>query len=157
MRKSNREIKNQELIAHIIAKAQVCRLGLCKDNKPYIVPVNFGYDGECIYFHTAPEGMKIDFFAANQQVCFELEHDLKLVTNTDEPCKWDMSYYSVIGFGRVEEIVDPRRKFHTLNQIMEHYSSRQWTFDGQEVEKARVWAIKIEQITGKQSADRIAN
>ena len=35
--------------------AQICRLGLCKDNRPYIVPVNFGYDGEHIYFHTGPK------------------------------------------------------------------------------------------------------
>jgi uncharacterized protein len=156
MRKSNREIKNQDLIQQVIAKAEVCRLGLCKDNKPYIVPVNFGYDGSFIYFHTAIEGMKIDYLGANRQVCFEMEHDVRLIPHADEACKWSISYYSVIGFGTIKEIVDLQHKIFALNQIMQHYSNRQWTFDEQSIKKTRVWGISIEQITGKQSEDKIA-
>jgi len=155
MRKSDREIKNKDLIEQIIVHAQVCRLGLCKDNRAYIVPVNFGYDGAFLYFHTGPEGMKIDYFTANQRVCFEVEHDVRLILNEAEACKWSMSYYSVIGFGAVEEIVDPQRKIYALNKIMQHYSNRQWTLNEQTVEKTRLWAIAIEEITGKQSKDKV--
>jgi uncharacterized protein len=157
MKKSDQEIKSKDLIKQILARAKVCRLGLCKDNRPYIVPVNFGYDGACIYFHTAQEGMKIDYFAANQQVCFEMEDDVRLITNADEACKWDMSYYSVIGFGTVAEIVESERKIQALIQIMEHYSNRQWKFTEQAVEKTRVWCVAIKEITGKKSKDKLAN
>jgi uncharacterized protein len=150
MNKSELEIKDKQLIEQIMANAPVCRLGLCKDNSPYIVPVNFGYDGAHIYFHTALEGMKIDYFTRNNRVCFEVEQDVKIVTNALEACKWSTCYSSVIGFGTVEEIVDPTSKVAALNQIMMHYSNKKWEFGEQAVAKTRLWGIAIEKMTGKQ-------
>jgi len=156
MRRKDKEIQSKGLIEKVIAKAQVCRLGLCKDNMPYIVPVSFGYDGEYIYFHTAFEGMKLDYIAFNNRVCFEFEHDVRVIPDANEACKWSFSFYSVIGFGTVEEIVDPQRKVYALNQIMQHYSDREWNCNEKLVEKVRLWSISIEQITGKQSKDKVA-
>lgn len=39
--------------------AQVLRLGLVDDDGPYVVPVDFGYDGERIYVHGARTGRRI--------------------------------------------------------------------------------------------------
>jgi uncharacterized protein len=156
MRRKDKEIQDQDLIGQIIAQAQVCRLGLCRDGIPYIVPLSFGYDGQFIYFHTAREGMKIDFIAANNQVCFELEHDVKVLPHENTACKWTFSFYSVIGFGKVEEITASHLKPHALNQIMKKYSNREWDFDEQLLEKIRLWRLAIEQITAKGSKDKIA-
>jgi uncharacterized protein len=150
VKKSELEIKNKEQIEQIMADAQVCRLGMCIDNSPYIVPVNFGYDGAHIYFHTALEGMKIDYFTRNKRVCFEVEQDVKIVPNAVEACKWSTCYCSVIGFGTVEEIVEPASKVSALNQIMMHYSNKMWEFGEQAVAKTRLWGIVIEKMTGKQ-------
>ena len=155
MRRHAQEIHNPELIDQVIAHALVCRLGLCKDNLPYIVPVSFGYDGACIYFHTAPAGLKLEFFAANPQVCFEFEDEVKTISKP-EACQWSASYSSVIGYGVIQEIVEPQRKTYALNQIMQHYSGREWNFDQTQFEKTRVWSIAIDRMTGKQSKDKIA-
>ncbi len=157
MRQHKREIQDTALIEEIIAKADVCRLGLCKDGLPYIVPLSFGYDGSHIYFHTAAEGMKTDYMTANNQVCFELEHDVRIVPDDNAACKWSTSFYSVIGFGTVEEITDLQLKIHALNQIMKHYSNREWDFDQQIVKKTRLWRIAIDRLTGKQSKDRLGS
>jgi uncharacterized protein len=149
MRRKDKEIRDKDLIEQIIAKAQVCRLGLCKNKMPYIVPVAFGYDGKFIYFHTARGGMKIDFIASNNQVCFELEHDVKVIPDENSSCKWSFSFYSIIGFGIVEEITDSHLKVYALNQIMKQYSKREWGFNEHLLEKTRVWRIMIEQLTGK--------
>lgn len=156
MRRKDKEIQGRDLIEQVMAKAQVCRLGLCKDNMPYVVPVSFGYDGTFVFFHTAREGMKLDYLASNRRVCFELEHDVKVIPNPEEACEWSFSFYSVIGFGTVEEIVDPQRKAYALNQIMGHYSNREWSFSERSLEKTRLWCISIERVTGKQSKDKIA-
>ncbi len=68
-----------------------------------------------------------------------------------------MSFYSVIGFGTVEEITESRNKTYALGQIMKHYSKQEWDFDEQIVEKTRLWRIAIERITGKQSKDRLGS
>jgi nitroimidazol reductase NimA-like FMN-containing flavoprotein (pyridoxamine 5'-phosphate oxidase superfamily) len=155
MRRHAQEIHNPELIDQVIAHALVCRLGLCKDNVPYIVPVSFGYDGAHIYFHTAPEGLKLEFFAANPQVCFEFEDEVKTISKPDA-CQWSVSYASVIGYGTIAEIVDAQRKTYALNQVMQHYSGREWNLDPNQIPKTRVWAIAIDRMTGKQSKDKIA-
>jgi uncharacterized protein len=154
MRRTDREIRSRDLIDQVLAQAQVCRLALCQDNQPYMVPVSFGYDGSRLYFHTAPEGMKIDFIAANDRVCFEVEHEVKLRPHASNPCQWTFSFFSVIGFGRVREVTGPASKIKALNQIMRHYAGREWSFDGPALGKIRVWRIDIEQVTGKQSKDK---
>ena len=151
MRRAEKEIHSRALIDQILGQAEVCRLALCKDNRPYLVPVSFGYDGSCLYFHTAMEGMKLEFLAANNRVCFEVEHGVKLVPNEANPCGWSCAYLSVIGFGRAEEIPDRAGKEEGLNHILRHYSGRSWSWEGQSLEKLRVWRIVIEQITGKRS------
>jgi hypothetical protein len=118
MRHSEREIHDRHLIDYIIASSQVLRLGLCKERLPYIVPVCFGYDGEQIYIHTSTDGMKIDCIAQNNQVCFEMEHDVKIIPDDNTACKWSVSFYSVVGFGIIEEIVEYEKKIYALEQIM---------------------------------------
>lgn len=155
MRHRNREITDKEEIAKIIRQAKICRLGLSWDNRPYVVPVSFGYDGDFVYFHTGREGLKIDYLEANDRVCFEMEHDVRMLPDKDNACKWSVTYLSVIGFGRVEEITETERIRSALNQIMKHYSGREWDFDAAALARTRVWRIAVEEMTGKRSKDRI--
>ncbi len=154
MRRTDKEITDQTLISQIIEKAQICRLGLAKDNIPYVLPVSFGFDGTAIYFHTAKEGRKIDFMTANDQVCFEFEHGVQLIRNESNPCKWTFSFQSVIGYGTVRELTDLPEKTAGLNQMMTHYSGRAWPFTREDLGAIRVWRIAIERLTGKQSKDK---
>jgi nitroimidazol reductase NimA-like FMN-containing flavoprotein (pyridoxamine 5'-phosphate oxidase superfamily) len=156
MRRKDREITDPEIISRIIRKCQVCRLGLAKDNMPYIVPVSFGYDGTDIYFHTAGEGKKIDVITANNAVCFEFEHGVQLAPDEGNPCQWTFYYQSVIGNGRVQELVDSRERIEGLNQIMQHYSGQEWPLSETQLKGIRVWKIKVETITGKQSKAKTA-
>ena len=155
MRRKDKEITDSGVIRQIIDKAAVCRLGLCKDNMPYVVPVCFGYDGRYLYFHTAREGMKIDYMTANSRVCFELEDEGQAIPN-DHPCEWSFSFRSVIGFGTVEEVTDRDSQVPALDCIMKHYSDRKWDFTDRSFDRIRVWRVTVDQMTGKQSKDRAA-
>ena len=157
MRRKDKEIQDRQLIDEIVSQALVCRLGLCKDNQPYVVPVNFGYDGHRMTFHTAKEGMKIDYLEANARVCFEIEHEVEIIPHPDSACQWGASFYSVIGFGTARELLDKEAKIAALSQIMSHYSDRTWQFGDRAVEQVRVWAVEVERITGKRSKDKIAD
>ena len=156
MRRRDKEITDPELIAEIIGGSLVCRLGLAKDNSPYIVPVSFGHDGRAIYFHTAREGKKIDYIQANSAVCFEFERGVHLLPKGGTPCDWTFSFQSVIGYGRIHELVTGEEKAYGLRQIVEHYSGREWEFDEKDLEDVRVWSIAIEALSGKQSKDKAA-
>ncbi len=144
-----KEIIKREEIDHIIRGSLVCRVGLAADNSPYIVPLSFGYDGKFIYLHTGKEGKKIRYFEDNPSVCFEFERDVKLVTNSSNPCKWTFLYQSVIGFGAICELTAEEEKIYGLNQIMLQYSHKNWEFKDISLTATRIWKISIDSITGK--------
>lgn len=151
MRRSDKEIGSKDEIVALIRKCQVCRIAMSCNDKPYIVPVSFGFDGDCIYFHTAiNNGLKLDYLAANAEVCFEFEHNVEVVANKTA-CEWTFQFQSIIGFGLVEELVVDVEKIAGLQQIMKQYSQDNWNFDESALKSLRVWKIAIESMTGKQS------
>ncbi|MFC1859039.1 pyridoxamine 5'-phosphate oxidase family protein [Thermodesulfobacteriota bacterium] len=127
MIRKDKEIKDPKLISDTISDCDVCRLGLSKDDNPYIVPdivpVSFGYDGTAIYFHTAKNGMKIEYIKANNRVCFEFERGVQVVPDETSPCKWSFNFQSVIGFGKVYELKKIHDKVEGLHQITAQYSN----------------------------------
>ena len=151
MRRSEKEISDRRTIDKIIAGCNICRIALARDNAPYMIPISFGYDGKCLYFHTAPTGKKIDYFLANPQVCFEFERSIKLVTDENKACKWSFSFQTVIGYGEIYEVIEKDLKAEALNQIMLHYSGKSWPYSEASIKSVRVWRLEIESLSGKQS------
>jgi nitroimidazol reductase NimA-like FMN-containing flavoprotein (pyridoxamine 5'-phosphate oxidase superfamily) len=145
----NKEIIKREEIDSIIDGALLCRLAMAADNSPYVIPLSFGYDGKFIYIHTGKEGKKIRYFEGNPSVCFEFDRDISLVTDSKDPCKWSFSYKSVIGFGSISELTSKEEKIYGLNQIMLHYSHKEWEFKDINLVATRIWKISIDSITGK--------
>jgi len=151
MRRKEKEITDRSEIDAIINASVVCRLALASDNQPYLVPLSFGYDGHAIYVHTAGEGKKIDFFTANNRVCVEFERNVGLKTHAELACKWSVHFESVIGDGTIQELTGTRDKQYGLNQIMRHYSGKDWEFDMKAMARTRVWKVVLTSISGKRS------
>jgi nitroimidazol reductase NimA-like FMN-containing flavoprotein (pyridoxamine 5'-phosphate oxidase superfamily) len=154
MRRRDKEITSRPEIDALIHSALVCRIALARDDEPYVVPVSFGYDGEALFIHTAKTGRKIDFFEANSRVCFEVENDVSLKTDDSDACKWTFEFESVIGYGTITELETTDDRARGLNQIMLHYSGREWEIDEAATAATRVWRIDIDSVTGKRSAEK---
>jgi nitroimidazol reductase NimA-like FMN-containing flavoprotein (pyridoxamine 5'-phosphate oxidase superfamily) len=154
MRRKDKEITERSSVSEVIKRCTVCRLGLAKNNLPYIVPVSFGYDGDAIYFHTAKQGKKIEYFEANDTVCFEFEYGVQLLRDQEGPCNWTFSFQSVIGYGKLRELTGEEEKIEALKQIVARYSDSQWDIDEGRLKNLRVWKIVIESLTGKRSKDK---
>jgi len=148
MRRRDREIPDRADIDRLLMEAPVCRLALATGDEPYIVPMSFGYDGEALYLHSAPEGKKIAMIRENPRCCFELDRYDGIVKG-DRPCSWGMRYTSVIGFGRAEILEDPAGKQYGLSCIMRHYDGGTHEFSDKEMKSVTVIRIVIESMTGK--------
>lgn len=148
MRKKEREIKDRKVIDDIIRRCRVCRLAMCEDDQPYIVPLNFGYDGNFLYFHAAPEGRKIDIIRKNNKVCFEFDILHEIVT-AEQACKWGAKYKSVIGSGTAEIVDDSDAKKEALECIMRQYGSVLKDFPNEILKKTLVFRVRILEICGK--------
>lgn len=151
MSQNEKFITEPETINALIRRCNVCRLGLARENEPYIVPVCFGFDGQSLYIHTRNTGRKIEFFESNPQVCFELEEQVRVISDPDKPCAWSIAYISVIGNGKIRELFTADEKIDGLNQIMIHYSGQAWVMPRQNLDSVRVWAVDIESMIGKKN------
>ncbi|HEY9247384.1 MAG TPA: pyridoxamine 5'-phosphate oxidase family protein [Candidatus Methanoperedens sp.] len=150
MRRKEKEIKDKEEIESVISKCDICRIALCDNNTPYIVPVCFGHMGNFLYLHSAPDGKKIDIIKKNNRVCFEFDTGEGLI-KSENPCDWGMKYHSVIGSGKAFFIEDPEEKTRALNIIAKHYSGDAHESQKNSVDNVTVIKVEIENITGKKS------
>ncbi len=158
MRRSDREINDKKTIYEIIETAEVCRLGFCAENRPYIVPMNFGYevinDKLTLYFHCACKGRKLDMLKINNFVCFEI--DLAFgVENGGKACSYTMKYKSVIGEGRIFVCDNDAEKEKGLNLILTHYvKDTSFTFKNEEISAVTVLKLVVENISAKSNMKR---
>lgn len=152
MRRKEKEIKDFNEIEEILKRAHVCRLGLCNNNVPYIVPMNFGYKDNTLYFHSAKEGKKINMIKENPTICFEIDIDNELVKG-ENACNWSMKFKSVIGIGEAQIIDDNKLKKDALDIIMQQYDdSKIFEYNDKAVEAVAIIKVKINEISGKKSA-----
>ncbi len=152
MRRKDKEIKDKMEIKSILDMAKVCRIGLSLNDIPYVVPVNFGYHEDCLYFHSAPEGKKIEIIEQNNNVCFEVETDIDLIKSSETPCSGTMKYKSVIGYGKASFIADLEKKREALNIIVGHYlPGNSFEFKEESLNKVKIVKIEISSMTGKKS------
>ena len=150
MRRKDKEITDINEIKRIIKKAICCRIGLVDNDKPYVVPVCFGYERNALYFHGALEGRKIELIKKNNKICFEIDTDVEVV-KAEKSCNWAIKYKSVIGVGRAYILESDEEKSYGLRLITRHYTEGEFSFSKSELGSVLVVRVDIEGITGKKS------
>ena len=154
MRRKDKEITDKSEIESIIRRSMVCRLAMADKNRPYIVPLCFGYKSNTLYFHSAGQGKKLDMLKKNNSVCFEFDIDYELI-KSDKACEWGMKYKSVIGFGKASFIEDVESKRRALDIIIQQYSDQSFVYPEIKIKHTVIIQIKIEHMTGKCSKPNI--
>ena len=86
---------SREECDEMLAQAKFGRLACARDNQPYVLPLNFAFDGDNYLYGFTTLGQKIEWMRSNPLVCFEVDE----VKNHN---RWS----SVIVFGRYEELPD---------------------------------------------------
>ena len=83
MRRSDREITDEQELLQVISECDVCRLALNDEEVPYILPLNFGEEVSggrlYLYFHGAAEGRKYDLISRDPQTAFEMDCSHRIV------------------------------------------------------------------------------
>lgn len=149
MRRNDREITDKTLIDQMILSEKVVRLGIMDNDKVYVVPMSFGYDGKAFYFHSALAGRKIDLLKKTHYATFELDSVGELVTGP-VACAYSVNFESVIGEGRVEFIEDADEKRTALNVLMKHYTDKgDWDIPQQALSSVCCFKLIVENISMK--------
>ncbi|MGZ3873829.1 MAG: pyridoxamine 5'-phosphate oxidase family protein [Mucilaginibacter sp.] len=92
-------------IENLLYRQVTGRIACVADGVPYIVPINYVYDGKEVISHSAP-GKKIGMMRKNPAVCFQVDE----ITNI-------FNWQSVIAWGRFEEITDMSEREQAMQAI----------------------------------------
>ena len=149
MRRKDKEITEVAAIEAILKRNNICRLALFDAEYPYIVPLCYGYEDGCLYFHGFAGGTKLDLIGKNPNVSFEVEEGLEVTTDPD-PCEWSVKYRSVVGRG-VAEILDGPEKRAGLDIVVKAFAGRTLDFPDKAMAAVTVVRVRVKELSGRRS------
>ena len=150
MRRSDKQIKDLAELEAILRSAQICHLSMVDEGKPYVVPLNFGYEDNALYFHSAPEGRKINILRKNPEVCFSVVARHEIVVS-ERACSWTAEFSSVTGTGKAAILTDRAVKEKGLTVLMSQYSDEKYDFSDEDLDGVVVIRVEVQEMTGKSS------
>jgi nitroimidazol reductase NimA-like FMN-containing flavoprotein (pyridoxamine 5'-phosphate oxidase superfamily) len=70
LRRKDKEITDHSLLKKILRTVKYVTIALSMGNQPYLVSLSHGYDEKrnCLYFHCAREGKKLQYLSSNDTV-----------------------------------------------------------------------------------------
>lgn len=149
IRRKDREITTDDAVNLL----KECEYGFLStignDGQPYGVPLNYVYKDNCIYFHSALQGHKIENIEQNSKVSFCAVGDTNVL-----PSKFGTEYESVVAFGAASEAKGTER-YNALLWLLEKYSAdfieEGKAYIEQKDKVTKVIKIEISDITGKRA------
>ena len=150
MRRNEKAVTELRDIESILRAGKVCQLAFADEPAPYIVNLNYGYHDGALYFHSAPEGRKMELIAGNPRAAFNIVLDLGIIEG-EEACNWSCRYRSVVGHGRIRMIVGLEEKRRGLDVIMAQYAEGTFDYAEKTLKATAVYRLEIAAMTAKQS------
>ncbi len=113
----NREITGDTEIKEILQRGKFTVISTCRENEPYIVTLSYGFDAgkNCIYLHSAPQGLKLDFFHSNSRVCATIIEDGGYVAD-----ECGHNYKSIVFWGDISFVTELEEKKHGMKVLLNH-------------------------------------
>jgi len=82
------------------------RIGYLDDDRIYVIPVSYAYNGTYIILHSR-EGSKIRAMRKNPHVCFEVDE-----------IQDQVNWRSVVAWGEYEEVTDNRERYYAMKYLV---------------------------------------
>jgi len=149
MRRKERKM-SEEAVIELLEKENVLRLGLSVENRPYVVPLNYGFKDNTFYIHCAREGRKLDMIRENSLVCVEVEGSNEIVKG-EIACQYTTKFSSVIGYGQAEILEDVDDIKEGLDVLMAQFSDEKFTYNEKILSRIAIIKIEMSELSGKSS------
>ena len=157
MKRKDKEITDVSVLKKILKSTKHVTIALCKDNQPYLVTLSHGYDENrnCIYFHCAKEGKKLDYLKSNSTVWGQAMLDYGY---SEGQC--DHLFASVHFRGKVVFIEQPEEKRLALGRMIrqldknpESLAAKLVKSDSERLKETVIGRIDLDYVSGKKSKE----
>jgi len=146
MIKQHREVTDPNNIEAIFKLSTICHVAFNNSPAPYIIPMNYGYNENKIYLHTANKGLKLELLAKNNNVGFEIENKIKIVHGANGTT---LKYQSIVGEGNIEIIKENEDKQIAIKYLIEHHGGEYFRHSDKSVSGVTMLVINITKLTAK--------
>ena len=152
-------IDEKERIEEILKTEKICYVGFSdEEGVPYVLPMNYGYEDDIIYLHSAPEGKVVRILEQNRNVCITFcTHPNLIWQHPDVACSYRMQCASIVCNGKVEFEEDLAEKERILNIIMRQYIDKEFQYSEPAIKNVKVWIVPIDTISAKEFGVRHPN
>lgn len=153
MRRKDRDITSPESIEAILTEARVCHLGMCLENIPYVVPLNFVHVGNRLYVHSALKGKKLDILKENPNVCVQIDLDGGFIPSSEpaDACESGYCYTSLMANGVALFVEVNSHKLAALEAIAKKFFGKPVPVNEKTARGTVVLEIVLDNITVKKS------
>lgn len=145
-------IEDKKEIEAIIKACKTCFLGLSDaENRPYVIPMNFGFHDGIIYLHSGPSGRKWDIMKQNPKACVTFMLGEELAYQDEHiACSWRVKSKTVMAEGTIEFIEDFDEKVRILHILMGQYSNKEFKFNAPAVKNVGIYKLNTKTIHAKE-------
>lgn len=141
----------QEIIG-ILDRGKIVHVGMVDEGKPYVVPMNYGYEFEnrelVLYLHGATAGRKLDILRAQPHVFIEIDTDI-VAFDGKLACQYGVSYSSIMGEGVAQIVENMDEKKHGLTVLMKTQVGKDFVFTDKMANVVAVIKIRVADFTAK--------
>lgn len=143
-------IRNRDEINEIIRSCKTCYLAMSLKDEPYVLPMNFGLDGDMVILHSAMHGRMWDTLLQNPKVCINWTVGEELAWQDIEVgCSYRVKSASVIVEGEAEIVEDYDEKYQCMLKTMAQYSDLPFKFNPPAIRNVGVIRVHIQKISAR--------
>ena len=150
-RRTDRKMTASREMELLLERMPVGRLAVTTEDGPYVVAVNYLFFEDCIYFHSALSGRKMEALRADSRVCF-LVDEVGPQVLLERGCGISQIYRSVACFGKAELVEGAIKKKEILERMVQKYVPSSYAtspMTDENIEKTAIVRILIESMSGK--------
>jgi len=154
MKRKDKEITDDKVLKKILKSTSYVTVAMSMDNRPYLVSLSHGYDENrnCIYFHCAREGKKLDYLQSNNIVWGQALLDYGYIEG-----ECNHNFASVHFEGKVAFILDPNEKLEAMQTMIRQLDKNPGPIiaklTAEKLKDTLICRIDIDYMTGKKPKD----
>lgn len=134
VREPHRGVYDRDAVNQILDEGFICHIGFVVDGQPYVIPTNYGRDGNVLFIHGSAASRMLRNMEQGAPVCVTVTL-LDGFVLARSVFNHSMNYRSVVILGPATLVNGPAEKIAALRVLSEHILPQRWDDSRQPNEK----------------------
>jgi uncharacterized protein len=143
---------DEETVFQILDTGFVCHVGFSVDGQPFVIPTNYGRQGDTLYLHGSAASRMLKTLSGGVPVCVTVTHVDGLVL-ARSAFHHSVNYRSVVILGTARLVDDRAEKVEALRIFTEHVMKGRWDDirqpTEQELKATTILALPLAEVSAK--------